>query len=173
MTKATRAAQGTLSRGYWCTGATEPCKLQDHTHCDPVSFQFINLMRWYSKEFKDPLMQEPPVWFKSFLFCELVLQLPFFPIAAYAFFKGSCRWIRIPAIIYAVHTITTLIPILYTFLLEDFSKAIASKGQRPESFRERLTLIGVYAPYLIIPLILLLFMLRNPYYKYEEKRKKK
>lgn len=114
--------------------------------------EFSNLLRWYSKEFKDPLMQEPPVWFKSFLFCELVFQLPFFPIAAYAFFKGSCRWIRIPAIIYAVHTITTLIPILYTILFEDFSKAIAFKGQRPENFRERLTLVGVYAPYLIIPL---------------------
>lgn len=117
-------------------------------------------------------MQEPPVWFKSFLLCELVFQLPFFPIAAYAFFKGSCRWIRIPAIIYAAHTITTLIPILYTFLFEDFSKAAAFKGQRPENFRERLTLVGVYAPYLIIPLILLLFMLRNPYYKNDEKRKK-
>lgn len=30
--------------------------------------EFSNLMRWYSKEFKDPLMQEPPVWFKSSLF---------------------------------------------------------------------------------------------------------
>lgn len=135
--------------------------------------EFSNLLRWYAKEFKDPLMQDPPVWFKSFVFCELVFQLPFFPIAAYAFFKGSCRWIRIPAIIYAVHTITTLIPILYIFLLEDFSKAVAFKGVRPENFRERLTLIGVYVPYLIIPIILLLFMLRNPYYKNEEKRKKK
>lgn len=87
--------------------------------------------------------------------------------------SGSCRWIRIPAIIYAAHTITTLIPILCTFLLEDFSKAVAFKGLRPENFRERLTLIGVYVPYLIIPIILLLFMLRNPYYKNEEKRKKK
>ncbi|XP_021495448.1 sigma intracellular receptor 2 [Meriones unguiculatus] len=131
------------------------------------------LLKWYSREFKDPLIQDPPAWFKSFLFCELVFQLPFFPIAAYAFIKGNCRWIRIPAIMYAVHTITTLIPILYTFLLEDFSKAVGFKELRPETFHERLTLIGIYAPYLIIPLILLLFMLRNPYYKYEEKRKKK
>ncbi|CAO2644398.1 Sigma intracellular receptor 2 [Lemmus lemmus] len=129
-----------------------------------------NLLQWYFKEFKDPLMQDPPVWFKSLVVCELVFQLPFFPIAAYAFFKGNCRWIRIPAIIYAVHTITTLIPILSTLLLEDFSKAVAL---RPKNFRERLTLIAVYVPYLIIPIILLLFMLRNPYYKNEEKRKRK
>lgn len=135
--------------------------------------QLSSLLQWYSREFKDPLMQDPPMWLKSFLVCELVFQLPFFPFAAYAFFKGSCRWIRIPAIVYAVHTITTVIPILYILLFEDFSKAVAFKGLRPENFRERLTLIGIYVPYLIIPLILLLFMLRNPYYKYEEKRKKK
>nr|XP_024646837.1 sigma intracellular receptor 2 isoform X1 [Macaca nemestrina] len=132
-----------------------------------------NLLKWYAKEFKDPLLQEPPAWFKSFLFCELVFQLPFFPIATYAFLKGSCKWIRTPAIIYSVHTMTTLIPILSTFLFEDFSKASGFKGQRPETLHERLTLISVYAPYLLIPFILLIFMLRSPYYKYEEKRKKK
>ncbi|XP_066119358.1 sigma intracellular receptor 2 [Saccopteryx bilineata] len=132
-----------------------------------------NLMKWYTKEFKDPLLQEPPVWFKSFLFCELVFQLPFFPIATYAFFRGGCKWIRTPAIVYAVHTMTTLIPILGTLLFEDFSKASGFKGQGPKTFHERLTLMSVYAPYFLIPLMLLLFMLRSPYYKYEEKRKKK
>ncbi|KAL0597318.1 Sigma intracellular receptor 2 [Plecturocebus cupreus] len=137
----------------------------------PVEFR--NLMKWYAKEFKDPLLQEPPAWFKSFLFSELVFQLPFFPIATYAFLKGSCKWIRTPAIIYSVHTMTTLIPILSTFLFEDFSKASAFKGQGPETLHERLTLVSVYAPYLLIPFVLLIFMLQSPYYKYEEKRKKK
>ncbi|XP_029783674.1 sigma intracellular receptor 2 [Suricata suricatta] len=132
-----------------------------------------NLLKWYTKEFKDPLLQEAPVWFKSFLFCELVFQLPFFPIAAYAFFKGGCRWIRTPAITYSVHTMTTLVPILATLLFEDFSKASGFKGQGPETLHERLALLSVYAPYFLIPLLLLLFMLRSPYYKYEEKRKKK
>ncbi|XP_023615271.1 sigma intracellular receptor 2 isoform X2 [Myotis lucifugus] len=132
-----------------------------------------NLLTWYAKEFKDPLLQDPPMWFKSFLFCELVFQLPFFPIATYAFFKGGCKWIRTAAIVYSAHTMTTLIPILCTFLLEDFSKASGFKGQGPKTLRERLTLVSVYAPYFLIPLMLLLFMLRSPYYKYEEKRKKK
>ncbi|KAM4843917.1 sigma intracellular receptor 2 isoform 1-T1 [Thomomys bottae] len=135
--------------------------------------QFRSLMSWYCKEFKDPLLQKPPVWFKSFVFCELLFQLPFFPFATYAFFKGGCRWIRTPAIIYSVHTMTTLIPILSSFLLEEFSKASGFKGLKPETPRERLTLVCIYAPYLIIPIVLLLFMLRNPYYKHEEKRKKK
>nr|KAF6459434.1 transmembrane protein 97 [Rousettus aegyptiacus] len=136
-------------------------------------FELRNLLKWYAEEFKDPLLQDPPTWFKSFLFCELVFQLPFFPIATYAFFKGGCKWIRTPAIIYSVHTMTTLIPILSTFLFEDFSKASGFKGQGPKAFHERLTLISIYAPYFLIPLVLLLFMLRSPYYKYEEKRKKK
>uniref|UniRef100_A0A2K5PHV3 Transmembrane protein 97 n=1 Tax=Cebus imitator TaxID=2715852 RepID=A0A2K5PHV3_CEBIM len=131
------------------------------------------LYQWYAKEFKDPLLQEPPAWFKSFLFCELVFQLPFFPNATYAFLKGSCKWIRTPAIIYSVHTMTTLIPVLSTFLFEDFSKASGFKGQGPETLHERLTLVSVYAAYLLIPFVLLIFMFRSPYYKDEEKRKKK
>ncbi|KAI5931493.1 Sigma intracellular receptor 2 [Manis javanica] len=131
------------------------------------------LFKWYTKEFKDPLIQDPPAWFKSFLFCEFVFQLPFFPIATYAFFKGGCKWIRTPAIVYSVHAMTTVIPILFTFLFEDFSKASGFKGQGPQTFQERITLVSVYAPFLLIPLLLLLFMLRSPYYKYEEKRKKK
>lgn len=86
---------------------------------------------------------------------------------------GGCKWIRIPAIVYSVHTVTTLIPILSTFLFEDFSKANGFKAQGPKTFQERLTLVSIYAPYFLIPLMLLLFMLRSPYYKYEEKRKKK
>uniref|UniRef100_H2QCG8 Transmembrane protein 97 n=1 Tax=Pan troglodytes TaxID=9598 RepID=H2QCG8_PANTR len=132
----------------------------------PVEFR--NLLKWYAKEFKDPLLQEPPAWFKSFLFCELVFQLPFFPIATYAFLKGSCKWIRTPAIIYSVHTMTTLIPILSTFLFEDFSKASGFKGQRPETLHERLTLVSVYAPYLLIPFVLLIFMLRKKKKKMKE-----
>ncbi|XP_005402827.1 PREDICTED: transmembrane protein 97 [Chinchilla lanigera] len=135
--------------------------------------QVRNLLKWYSAEFKDSLMEHRPVWFTSFLFCELLFQLPFFPVAAYAFLKGSCRWIRTPAIIYSVHCMTTLIPILASFLFDDFSKTSHFKGHGPHTLRERLTLISIYAPYLLIPLILLLFMLRNPYYNHEDKRKKK
>ncbi|XP_017744394.1 PREDICTED: transmembrane protein 97 isoform X2 [Rhinopithecus bieti] len=173
--------------GFWQPGAAwsgcwastfsatspSPCSWTCRRCCRASFTQSRNLLKWYAKEFKDPLLQEPPAWFKSFLFCELVFQLPFFPIATYAFLKGSCKWIRTPAIIYSVHTMTTLIPILSTFLFEDFSKASGFKGQRPETLHERLTLISVYAPYLLIPFILLIFMLRSPYYKYEEKRKKK
>uniref|UniRef100_A0A2K6LI27 EXPERA domain-containing protein n=1 Tax=Rhinopithecus bieti TaxID=61621 RepID=A0A2K6LI27_RHIBE len=123
----------------------------------PVEFR--NLLMWYAKEFKDTLLQEPSAWFKSFLFYKLVFQLPFFPIATYAFLKG-------------IPTMTTLIPILSTFLFEDFSKASGFKGQRPETLHERLSPVSVYTLYLLIPFVLLVFILQSPY-KCEEKKKKK
>ncbi|XP_007117729.2 sigma intracellular receptor 2-like [Physeter macrocephalus] len=143
---------------------------------DLYRVELRNLRQWYTEEFKDPLLHNPPVWFKSFLFCELVFQLPFFLIPTYVFFEvvhGGCRWICTPAIIYSVHTMTTLIPILSTFLLQGFSKASCFRGQGPKTFHEPLFHISVYIMYFLIPIILLLFMLRNPYYKSEEKRKKK
>lgn len=51
--------------------------------------QLRNLLHWYAAEFKDPMMMDPPAWFKSFVFCEALVQLPFFPVAAYAFLKGQ------------------------------------------------------------------------------------
>ena len=47
--------------------------------------------------------------------------------------SGGCKWIRTPAIIYSVHTMTTLIPILSTLLLDDFSKASHFRGQGPKT----------------------------------------
>eukprot|EP00069_Balaena_mysticetus_P012017 bmy_21526T0 len=126
---------------------------------DLYPVELRNLQEWYTEESKDPLLHNPPVWFKSFLFRELVFQLPFFLIPTYVFFKV---WIRTPAIIYSVHTMTTLIPILSTFLLQDFSKASCFRGQGPKTFHEQLFHVSVCITYLLIPIILLLFMLRNP-----------
>ena len=60
-----------------------------------ISFrQLKDLLRWYAEEFKDPMVVDPPTWFKSFILCEALVQLPFFPVAAYAFFKGWWRKIE-------------------------------------------------------------------------------
>ncbi|XP_008177083.2 sigma intracellular receptor 2 [Chrysemys picta bellii] len=128
------------------------------------------LLKWYAVTFKDPMMLEPPPWFKSFICCEAALQLPFFPFAAYAFLKGGCKWIRTPAMIYSSHVATTVFPILAHILFHDFS---ASKHQGPETQQERLTLLFFYAPYLLIPILLLFTMLYSPQYNQVEKRKKK
>uniref|UniRef100_A0A8C9F082 EXPERA domain-containing protein n=1 Tax=Pavo cristatus TaxID=9049 RepID=A0A8C9F082_PAVCR len=53
-----------------------------------LSLQLTELLHWYATTFRDPMMLHPPAWFKAFIYCEAALQLPFFPVAAYAFLKG-------------------------------------------------------------------------------------
>ncbi|XP_003211922.1 sigma intracellular receptor 2 [Meleagris gallopavo] len=135
-----------------------------------VSPQLTELLHWYATAFRDPLMLHPPEWFKAFIYCEAFLQLPFFPVAAYAFLKGGCKWIRTPAIIYSTHVATTLFAILAHILFHDFS---TSEHRGPQTLRERLILLSIYAPYLLIPLLILFTMLYSPQYNQVEKRKRK
>lgn len=128
------------------------------------------LLEWYAVTFRDPMMMQPPEWFKAFMYCEAFLQMPFFPIAAYAFIKGGCKWIRTPAIIYSTHVATSLVAILAHILFHDFSK---SEHLGPRTQQERLILLSIYIPYLLIPLLILFTMLYSPQYNQVEKRKRK
>ncbi|KAL8199279.1 UNVERIFIED_CONTAM: hypothetical protein K2H54_039158 [Gekko kuhli] len=138
--------------------------LSSRFHPPPLA----EVLGWYTASFKDPLMAQCPAWFKSFIYCEVFLQLPFFPVAAYAFWKGNCKWIRTPAIIYATHVATTLVPLLAHFVFHDFSD---SKPAGPQMWHERLWLLAVYSPYLLISLLLLMTMLVHPSYSSGGKRK--
>ncbi|XP_015240491.1 PREDICTED: transmembrane protein 97 [Cyprinodon variegatus] len=131
--------------------------LPGHVYPQPLR----DLLSWYAEEFKDPMVLDPPHWFKSFVFCEAVLQMPFFPIAAYAFLKGGCTWIRTPAILYSTHVATTLIPILAHILFHQFP---TKPHPGPQTDRERWLLVSIYAPYLLVPLLLLLTMLLSSKY---------
>ncbi|XP_030078383.1 sigma intracellular receptor 2-like [Microcaecilia unicolor] len=124
---------------------------------------------WYSLTLKDPLATELPPWCVAFVYCEVLAQLPFFPFAVYAFYKGGCKWIRIPAIIYSTHASTCVLLMIAEILFSDFSTF--SLG--PLSLQERLVLVAVYSPFLLISLLLLNTMLFNPQYRSEEKRKLK
>ncbi|XP_017277502.1 sigma intracellular receptor 2 [Kryptolebias marmoratus] len=128
--------------------------------------QLKDLLSWYAEEFKDPMVLDPPEWFKSFIFCEAFLQTPFFPIAAYAFLKGGCRWIRTPAILYATHVATTLLPILAHILFHQFP---VKPHPGPQTPRERWLLASIYAPYLLVPVLLLLTMLLSSTYNSDSK----
>ncbi|KAF6735991.1 Transmembrane protein 97 [Oryzias melastigma] len=123
--------------------------------------QLKDLLRWYAEEFRDPMMLDPPEWFRSFVFCEALVQMPFFPIAAYAFLKGGCKWIRTPAIVYSTHVATTLLPILSHILFHQFPQ---TPHPGPQSPRERWLLVSIYAPYLLVPVLLLLTMLLSSTY---------
>ncbi|XP_034087516.1 LOW QUALITY PROTEIN: sigma intracellular receptor 2 [Gymnodraco acuticeps] len=120
-----------------------------------------DLIRWYGRMFKDPMVLDPPQWFTSFIFCEALFQTPFFPVAAYAFLKGGCKWIRTPAIVYATHVATTLVPILTHILFYQFPMKPHPGPQTPQ---ERWLLFSIYVPYLLVPVLLLLTMLLSSTY---------
>nr|XP_023854066.1 LOW QUALITY PROTEIN: sigma intracellular receptor 2 [Salvelinus alpinus] len=114
-----------------------------------------DLLSWHGDEFRDSMMFDPPTWFKSLVFCEALVQSPFFPIAVNAFFKGGGKWIRTPAIVYSTHVATTLVPILYyPFPTEP----------HPGPQTDRYTLAVIYALYLLVPLLQLLTMLFRSVY---------
>lgn len=98
------------------------------------------LLEFHISTNHDPLMDDQPVWFKSFILCELMFQLPFFIIGFRAFYMKR-NWIRIPGLVYGVHTATTLIPILAEIL---HSPDIPSTQARAQLFL-------IYLPYLVIP----------------------
>ncbi|KAI8865382.1 hypothetical protein GQ42DRAFT_166087 [Ramicandelaber brevisporus] len=100
-----------------------------------------------TQQFGDPLMVSGEafapgrVWFHSMLVAQLALQLPFCFYAAYAILSDSpCR--RVPLLMYGVHVVTTMIPTLSTLVWDS--------PQLDEYTRS--TLIGLYVPYLLIPL---------------------
>ena len=109
-----------------------------------------NLMEWYCSTYHDPLMRVPPIWFRSFIWCELLMQMPFFFFATFALLRRK-NWIRIPGIVYGVHVSTTVIPILAEIV---YNKAITDT--------EKLTLVGFYYPYLLIPTMFAVYLCLNP-----------
>lgn len=105
-----------------------------------------DLLKWYTTEYNDILMKNPPAWFHSIVCAELFLQLPFFFVAVYAFFL-RLNWIRLPCIVYGSHVATTMIPILDAFAR---AKELSSE--------QRTLLCCVYMPYLIVPLLVVMVM---------------
>jgi len=108
-----------------------------------------DLLAWYTKEFGDFLMASPPQWFQSIVACELLFQLPFFFFAVYGFWFGK-NWLRLPCLVYGAHVATTLVPIL-----DAFARAADL------TLEQKTTLISIYAPYLLVPLLLIWVMYRH------------
>lgn len=103
-----------------------------------------DLLAFHISYFNDPLMNDPPLWFQSFVVMEYFIQFPFFFLACY-FLRSDHRtypsWFQFACITYGAHTATTLIPIL-----------VALANNDDASPTERISVILVYLPYLIFPL---------------------
>ena len=94
-------------------------------------------LRWYLSWPHDPLKGAPPLWFKSIIAAELLLQVPFFVLATRACLdrSASSAWLRVPAVIYGAHTATKLVPILATFALGLSSPRCTTHIPRPTTAR--------------------------------------
>mmetsp|Transcript_29028 Transcript_29028/g.55700 ORF Transcript_29028/g.55700 Transcript_29028/m.55700 type:complete len:172 (+) Transcript_29028:14-529(+) len=105
---------------------------------------------WYQKSTHDPLVRSSPAWFRGLVWCELLLQLPFFFAATYAYTKSIAQtdydysWIQVPSIAYGAHTCTTLVPILMEMW---HSPSV------PTIFHRKL-LTAIYMPYLLFPMLI-------------------
>ncbi|KAI8640316.1 transmembrane protein 6/97 [Parasitella parasitica] len=123
-------------------------------------------LTFYTDTYKDPFMgsSTPVYWFLSFIVCELFVQLPFFFMACIGLVKDS-KYIRLPLAIYGAHVATTVLPTIAEVLLNEKLNL---------STVERHTLIGFYAPYFILPLIMLVdsFVRVNRYIKVDNFAKK-
>jgi hypothetical protein len=108
------------------------------------------LLSWYLTKFGDHLMGTPPTWFKSIILLEVTLQLPFFIFIIIGLVKKK-NWTRLPCIIYSTHTATTVFPILAELLYFQGTTT-----------NQKIFLLSVYSPFLLVPLSLLWFMIVNP-----------
>lgn len=92
----------------------------------------------------------PPleIWFQSFVWTEVLFQLPFFCVATYALVLRR-NWIRIPAIIYGSFVCATMVPILTVLA------TTKAPGYNP------LPVIAFYSPYFVVPACLVAYMAVN------------
>ena len=114
----------------------------------PESLQ--GLATWYIATYNDQLLLTKPIWLQSFIWAEFLFQTPFFFVATYGLlFKRN--WMRIPSIIYGAHVATTVWAIIAEFVA---STTISEK--------EKLVLFSFYAPYFVIPALLMWYMAIHP-----------
>ncbi|KAJ3363449.1 hypothetical protein GGF32_004149 [Allomyces javanicus] len=79
-------------------------------------------------------------WFRTFLWAELVFQLPVFVVACYHLWHDRVHSIRDLLVVYGAHTATTMVPVL-TYLATVAGITTAQRG----------ALLAMYAPYLAVP----------------------
>ena len=107
------------------------------------------------KQNDDFLMLEQPMWLKSFIVCEILVQLPMFYVLLRKLRKEetNIRWMGVG---YSSHVMTTMVPIL---------TEIYRRGS--------LTLFMIYFPYFFVPLMLFYSLSDEPRRSRVRKKKTK
>ncbi|KAJ3297046.1 Transmembrane protein 97 [Rhizoclosmatium sp. JEL0117] len=109
----------------------------------------LNAVSDYIRDTNDVLVIKRPLWFISTCWAEFFVQLPFYIYLIYALIADS-KHVRTAGIIYATHTCTCLVPILYEMVLDD------SGMQTPE---QKWNTIGIYSVWFLMPLFILVSMI--------------
>ncbi|WDL98791.1 EXPERA domain-containing protein [Alicyclobacillus sp. ALC3] len=112
---------------------------------------FIRMVHHYGALY-DPDLMARAAWWKATIWIDVLGFGPFYVLATYAFVRGR-NWIRIPAIIYSSVMLTNLTVIMF----EEMGGATPTPHP--------LVVLGVYSPYILIPLALLVRMIPtdNPF----------
>ena len=92
----------------------------------------------------DFLMAERPVWFKAAVWAEIMLQVPTCAVLSLGWARRQ-EWVRLPSIMYSVHVLTTMVPIMAVLLIEG-----AARASPPSA-----VCIGAYAVWVALPALLL------------------
>lgn len=82
-------------------------------------------------------VSEKPAWFRGFIAFELLVQVPFWIVASYAYAIGDPR-IRLPNLVFSVASLTAMVPIISELLLTDAKFA-------------RWTVLLIYTPFVVMP----------------------
>ncbi|KAJ3026731.1 UNVERIFIED_CONTAM: Transmembrane protein 97 [Siphonaria sp. JEL0065] len=102
----------------------------------------------YVKDTNDYLIMERQLWFISTLWCEMIVQFPFYLFLIHGLITDS-KHVRTAGIIYGTHTCTILVPILYDMILN--TNGIQSASQRVQT-------ISIYSIWFFMPLVILYAM---------------
>ena len=111
-------------------------------------------LRSYCAALADPLMcaAQPSPWFVAIIAIEVCAQLPFFVVVLRCW-AARPRWLRLGLLVYGGHVATTLVPI--------YGELIGALRAGAITSAQAAALSAIYAPYLLMPLALLLGALRE------------
>ncbi|KAJ7176636.1 transmembrane protein 6/97 [Mycena filopes] len=116
---------------------------------------------WYIRTSNDPLLKgmfghgtDPLIWFRSFVFLEVVFQFPTFFIAARGLWNDSQK-IYVLILVYAASTVTTVWPCVLTIVATPGPSAAALvSGITTLLPDQRAMLLASYVPFCLIPLLM-------------------
>lgn len=109
----------------------------------------VDLEQWWGHHF-DPLLNARPVWWRATIWIDALFFGPYYAFAIYAFLKRR-NWIRVPSIIYASVMLTNVTIIL--------SEEIWGQHATPHLA----AVVGANASWVIIPILMLIRMSREPF----------